>query len=474
MALTLNLVKGATTLQLNGNGYGLLEDYQPKSPQVDEKLLDRMMTGALNWQDMPTVTESIKLRVTAASVTALKNAINDIERMFLNTFRRKRLGTGERVFLAFTPSSGSTWRSEVLSGRVELQPKTLAVWQWDAKDIEIVVAWTRRFYWEADSETTLPLTNGNGSNVTTGLNVYNANDGSGSSPNQKHNYVEIAATDISGVLPAPALIEMTNTFGATARRVYLGHKAQGDPANWTHMLEAESATLNGTYAASAADADCSNDNKVTVTNVPVSAATLATWSITNTQAAYILSQWVRFIARFEDKPNDATCQLRLVLQDSTTTAVIGQTDWTTLNTADNLQSLGTLMLSPNLQGQTTLGALKLVLQGKDSAGTGDFGLDFIGLMPVEGGTGFRYLKPIDETNVSVPASTGVLVDNPIDGAEPFVEGRQDVYAGYGGPLLLVPGVVNRLYLLHDGGDASAAINRVLSVKVKYRPRVLTV
>jgi hypothetical protein len=68
----------------------------------------------------------------------------------------------------------------------------------------------------------------------------------------------------------------------------------------------------------------------------------------------------------------------------------------------------------------------------------------------------------------------VLVDNPIESAEPFVEGRQDVYAGYGGPLMLVPNSLNRLYFLHDGSDGTAAINRGLSVVVKYRPRVVTV
>lgn len=473
MALTLNLVKGATTLQLNGGGYGLLEDFQPKPPKFDTRTLEQIISGSL--PDL-TVAESVKVRVTGATVAAIQSAINAIERMLtLDAPRRQRLGTGDQVFLKFTPSGGATtWRSEILRGRVDLLPKTLAVWQWDAKDTEILVTWERRFYWESDTLTALPLTNGNGSNVTTGLNVYNASDGSGSSPNKKHNYVEIAAADVAGVLPAPVFLQLTNSFAATARRFYVGHKAQGDPANWTHILEAESATLNATYAASAADADCSNGNKVTVTNVSTSEVTLATWTITNTQAGYMLSQWIRFIARFEDKPNNSTCQVRLTLQDSTTTAIIGRTDWTTLNSSDVLQALGTLMLSPNLQGQSTLGALKLVLSAKDSAGTCDFGLDFLALMPIESGQGFRYLKPIDETLVSVPASTGVLVDNAVESVEPFVEGRQDVFAGYGGPLMLVPGSLNRLYFLHDGGDASAAITRLLSIVVKYRPRVLTV
>jgi hypothetical protein len=55
-----------------------------------------------------------------------------------------------------------------------------------------------------------------------------------------------------------------------------------------------------------------------------------------------------------------------------------------------------------------------------------------------------------------------------------MDGFQDVYAGYGGRIMLVPGQINRLYFHHDGASGDGAIERVLSVVVKYRKRVLTV
>jgi len=476
MAITLNLVKASTTLALNGGStYTLLEEYQPRV-QLTSEQMDAVLAGTLNPKNQPTVTDSIKLRVTAASIAALQTAIHDIEKIFVDAYRRNRTMTGDRVFMKFTPSGGaSAYRSEILTGRVETLPKTLAVWQWDAKDIEIIVAWTRRFFLEKDSETTAPLTNGNGSNLTTGLNLFNCNDGSGSSPNKRNNYAEIAAADVTGVLPTPARIEITHTFAANAaRRFYIAHKAQGTPASFTHILEAEDASLNATYAASAVDANASGGNTVNVTNVPAAVATLATWTINSTQAGYILSNWVQVLARFSTLPTNSTIKVRLTLKDSTSGAIIAQTDYTTLSAADYLQQLASLEMSPAIEGQTTPGAMKLLLEAKDAAATGDFGLDFIQLSPAEGGNGFRLLKPVDETLVSVAASTGVLTDNMIDGSGPTIESQQQVYQGYGGPIMLQPGVLQRLYILHDSTNASAVITRSISLIVKFRERVLTV
>jgi len=62
----------------------------------------------------------------------------------------------------------------------------------------------------------------------------------------------------------------------------------------------------------------------------------------------------------------------------------------------------------------------------------------------------------------------------IDGSGPTIESQQQVYQGYGGPIMLQPGVLQRLYILHDSTNASAVITRSISLIVKFRERVLTV
>ena len=284
--------------------------------------------------------------------------------------------------------------------------------------------------------------------------------------------MDIAAADLPGELPTPAYIEITNTYSDAARRMYVGHKTQGDPENFDQILEAESATL-GTGVAAAVCASCSNGNTANVTNVPATVRTLFTWSITDVQAAYALSQWLRPVARFSTVPNNSTCKARLTLKDSVTGAVVAQSEYQALDNANELQTLPALLLSPEQAGQITPGAMLLLLEAKDSAATCDFSLDYVDLMPIEAGMGFRFYKPIDETVVSIPATTGVITDNQIDGSL-FIESRQTVYVAFGGPILLVPRRLNRLCFHRDNGSGVAAVAATMGVKIYIRQRSLTI
>lgn len=463
---------GATTINLAGSPQRLIE-YQPRSASLTDSMRARLFTGSRDLYDEPTVIESARVILTGtqAVIQATFQSIQHMLRVVAP--RRYQTRSGQRVFLVWL-ADGLTGanRGEILYGSVEYASKQSMQFGW-AKwgQVEVIIVWKRRLF-EKNSETAIPLTNGNGTDTTAGLNVYSCNDGTGVSPNKLNNYVEIKAADVIGVLPAPVRLELSNTYGTALRRIYVAHKAQGTATSFAHVLECEAATLNATYCVDTLTASTSGGHTVVTTNVPAAATTLMTWTITATQAGYALSQWIRTLIRFSTLPSNSTIYVRLILQDSGSTAILAQTDWQLLNNTDYLQPLPTLELSPNLQGQTTPGAMKLVLQAKDAAAVGDFSADFIQLSPVEMATGFRWLKPIDETLVTVAATTGVLTDNMIDGGL-YTESVQGVYRSYGGPIMLLPGVLQRIYLLMDGAS-DAAIARLLSVKAYYRPRVETV
>lgn len=468
MAITLTLV-GSATVDFLGSGYGLLEDFQPKQPNLDGATLLRALSGDPALERSLTIVESFRVRITGANVAALKTNINAIERLlFVEAGRRRATQQGQRVFLTYKPSGGATtYRSEVVGGRVEFLQRSLAVWQWDALDTEIRVYIERKYFWEENSETTLPLTNANGSSTTSAIAVYNHNDAGATDDN----FVQIAAADAAGVLPCPFRIEIINTYGTALRRVYIAHKASGTPASFTHILEAESATLNATYVTAGADAACSNGNKAAIVNVPASVATLFTWTLSTTQAGYIKNQWIRPILRFSVLPNNATCSARFTIKDSTTGAILYQTDYQLLSNADYLQALPEFFLSQNLQGQATSGAIDILLDMKDSAATCDMTLDFVQLSPIEAGNGFRFLKPIDESLVTIAATTGKINDNMIDDGL-YIESRQGIYQALGGPILCVPNALQLLYFLCDGAS-DAAIARTITVNLYIRPRFLT-
>ena len=65
----------------------------------------------------------------------------------------------------------------------------------------------RAAIWDGELEE-LKQSNLNGANLTGGINVYNCNDASGSSPNKRCNYVDYAAADVDGDLPAPIHLQM--------------------------------------------------------------------------------------------------------------------------------------------------------------------------------------------------------------------------------------------------------------------------
>lgn len=471
MTHILNLVSGAVTVTLN-SAAKKVRNYTPVTPALDDDTLDALLNGSLSAAQVPHVTESAVIIIQETSVALLITAIHTLEKILMvDAPRRLRTGQGPQVFVKFQPTSGSLNRSEVFKGSLTWTQDSIRETRWGQFVADVTLAWERQYFWEADAEVQLTLTNGNGTDNTTGLPVYNTNDGSGSSPTKRHNYAEIDAAEALSPLPAPLRLAVTNTYGTALRRLYVALKAQGTPASFTHILEAESATL-GTGVASAVDAASSNGNTANVTNVPAAERTLFTFAISSAQAAFVLSQWIRTLLRFSTLPNDATLYMRLTLKDTTSGAMLSQTPWQLMNTADYLQPLPPLMLSPNLQGQAAPGALQLVLSGKDAAGTVDFGLDFIALLPIEAANGFRFLRPIDEALVNVPATTGLITDDGITGAI-YVESTQGTYRGYGGPLMLIPGVLQRLYFLCDG-SGDAAIARSLSIKAFYRPRVLTV
>lgn len=456
------LVRGTDEISLDFGEYGVTE-YNRRVAEV----------GGVG-ERVANVDEALKLVITGATDENIVNSIQKAGRWLIDARRRERIGTGDRVYIQYTPEkSDVTWQAEILKGRLEvLNREGFRSISGGGRIFRAGLGFTRRGAWEASSLVQLPLSNCNATRTTDNAPVYNANDLNGSSPTQRCNYVDIAAADIPGELPTPAYIVITNTYSDAARRLYVGHKVQGDPDSFTHILEAESATL-GTGVSAVVCASCSNGNTANVVNIPATVRTLFTWTLSATQAAYVLSQWVRPLARFSTVPNNSTCKARLTLKDSTTGAIVAQSEYQALNNTDELQTLPALLLSPEQAGQVTPGAMQLLFEAKDSAATGDFSLDYLDLAPVEAGIGFRFYKPVDESLVSVPATTGTITDNQIDGSL-FVESRQTVYVGFGGPIMLVPRRLNRLYFHRDNASGVAAVAATMGVKVYARQRALTI
>ncbi len=105
--------------------------------------------------------------------------------------------------------------------------------------------------------TELPLTNLNGSNITGGIQIYNCNDQTGTSPNRRCNYVQISGDDIEGEIPAGCRITVA---GDAFTNAYYG---AGNDYDLTLQTTLEGETLGGGAAHS--DSSCSGGSYTSLT-----------------------------------------------------------------------------------------------------------------------------------------------------------------------------------------------------------------
>ena len=152
MAAALKLVYGDTTVDLSSGDYAA--SFTPR-----------------DGGSRLTVTESARVRIQASSLANMQTDIRNINNAIAAADRRRKTGIGDKVYVTFQESGDAdVYRSEIwaerpneLPGRVDIIEPTM----WDriftAFVAQVNVMWSRRNYWEGDSETELSLSNGSGS-----------------------------------------------------------------------------------------------------------------------------------------------------------------------------------------------------------------------------------------------------------------------------------------------------------------------
>lgn len=133
-----------------------------------------------------TVTESAIIGISASSASDLSDAVRDIQRAFELANRRYDTQTGGRVYIKFQPDGYSAaYRSEIVrpatgedAASIDYDGDVLGG-NWAAKEITAVLTWTRKDYWEANSETELELSNQLTAATTGGISVYNVHQTTG-------------------------------------------------------------------------------------------------------------------------------------------------------------------------------------------------------------------------------------------------------------------------------------------------------
>lgn len=447
--MSLQIASG-TPLDLQANGYRVLDGFYPESPGGASK----------------TVTDRVEVWIEGSSGTVRLSMLNAIQAAL--DYARGHQQRQDCAWFNFgIDETATVFRTKIIEGVVLYNARLLAHWRRGRVKVEIII--THEPFWEGP-ETQIPLTNVNGTNVTSGLKVYNCNDLVGTAPNKRANYVEIAASAISGDLPAPAKLTLLNNYNNSANLydIWIGHNFT-DPANALWNLEAEDAS-GGTPVV---DAACSGGDKSTVSLSSDAELDLLTWSLSSVMVSAAKGKYVHALMRVVGSASISmywTIRWRVKLKWGVTTIWQSEQVQPSDLRALGLRDLFEFRLPPWLEGMGSLDALSLVLTGQrtDETVIEDSSIDYLQLLPADG---FRYIT----SNGYGVAYNSRAIDDGINGQTYRDNGadaaRVGIFSTYGEPIQLEPNKLQRLYfLMHSDTYGEAEIARTLSVKASYRPR----
>lgn len=437
------ITDGTSTISLTTADV-MLNHYVPQSPR-------RIGPGVLDYEP---VSEEIEITIMGESTTAAQATINFIERLLVAAIHRHLSGIGKRVYLQYQPIDDETlWRAELRDGVLRLRDRAMTTF--GQAVIEATISVVRVPWWEGD-ETALPLSNGNGSDNTSGLTIYNHDDaGSG-----HDNWGQIGADVVAGVLPTPVKLTLTNNTGASQnyRTFYLANNAFSTPGSFTHMIEGESAT--GGTVDTLAEASSGEFVYITVGTGELS------FTLSSTLLAKCAGRYFRLIARFYVVAS-AGAYVTPLIRDTNGLIDLYEGDEVLLPTSGQLVDLGALPLPPG--GYNDNWASQLLVLKLRSATSQQLSLDYLQLTPLDS---YRVIK---QRGYQV-ANGSLVVDDGIDGLTYLREGGKDepIYTTYGQPLHIFPSSnPQRLIILHDEFSSSPPAN-TFSVTAVYRPRRVTI
>lgn len=451
MTQVLYLTYGSTTIDFQAGGYKLLDPFYPEVPTDPARA---------EWDDGYTLTERFDIRIDGSDSERVTR-LQAIRHAF-NYAREHKYGSAGTWLYYGIDEDADVYRARVVEGVAMHRQTIYRDWRHDFVYVSVVLE--RRAYWEG-ALAQIPITNTNGTDNTAGLNIYNCNDGSGTSPNDRVNYCEISADDVIGDMPAPAKLVITNNYNVASAmsRIWIGHNHH-DPENFVWNYEAEDATLMGGVTPDV-DPSASGGYDVEFTLANMTETDIMTFSLTADQLSAAGGQYVHAFLRHS--PSSMKFRIRLDWDS----VPIWQTDQVIRDYNENLGLLDlfTFRLPPWLENVSDLDTIDLVVTAqRTDYVTSLIGVDFLMLLPADS---WRFISAVDahidyESRIIDDGPSGeVYRDNGSD------EGRVGMLSTWGEGIMLEPGKDQRLYFLtHSRSAGTAEIARSISLKVYYRPR----
>jgi len=281
------------------------------------------------------------------------------------------------------------------------------------------------------------------------------------------NYVHIDSAIITGNVPVPLRITATNNdAGADLETLWINANINSSPEEFPYILEAEDSDTGSDTANAGA---CGGQYRIL--DVTTTDAKLTAWTLPSQMLAAAGGAYFRVFARFWDSTDITNVKLSLKLYYAGSLIYDGgqvEYDDTYATTVDLIREVDTIQLPPGREVGTPAN-LELQLWGDSSTvSTETIKLDCLFIMPLDG---YRKFK-----SISGVVQNSVLIDDPTNEAyyQEVSSQRVPEIIGFGNPIIATPGKDIRLYFLQNSEtDAKADVDRAMSIRCYFRPRVAT-
>lgn len=400
-----------------------------------------------------TVTENLHIAL-RGSTSSIRNTIKALEDYLVKINRHSREGIGQPHYLRMYDQNDSSYRySHLLSAHLEGLPDTLLYKETGSLAIDLIV--TRENFWDSD-EIALPLSNSTGTDVTSGLTIFNH------AAETYENYCTIDTSGLGSDFPPPMRLEFTNLYSSNLLGDLwmgaFGLDSEGEFPN----LQFEIAT--GTAGSLVMDSSASNGSYFSATWTAAGWQTLTTLLISSSTLQDCDGRWFLPILRLHTDPSIANLQLRLAITAGAST--IFESPAKTISTTQCFALFTPIQLPmgdlPKLSASTPYTVNLQALC--PSSGSYALQLDWLGFLPQDL---FTYYQ-----SIAGAAQSDVITDDGFSGKVATNRSYAELitHRRVGSPPLLVGKHSTRLYLFMVSLANKAETARAISLKAWYRKR----
>lgn len=442
MTVGLQISDETTTVDLNDGSYLEVMEFDPGSGDVSAENIDGYIKLYING------TKS-QVQAEVAAIQKILQAAVDFSGVTGGGALYSSLN--KTVYLKYrTDGTETYYRSELVKVSYSITPETIEILNFDCGGVFYNIDFTRKNWWEG-AETQVQLSTTTTSATTNAVTVYNPYNGSGN----VENYAQIDSAQVTGDLPTPTRIEMTNTYADASllQFVWIGQ-------NYTNPT-----TLNTILPIAGST---SSETIIVPSGVET---TLANWTLEDALISAAAGRYYKFMPAFTTGLlGNQNYRYRIKF---TAGILFWQSSYTKLDSSYDIgiRDLFTVAIPPALAGLASLEGFDLALSVYQETGfTRAITIDYAQLLPVDG---YQYVYSRGTAQNERIVLDGFDKMNYQDNGSGLLKLPYITTGGM--PIMLQPGRTQRLYFMqHTNVGSGHYVAETLAVKVYIRPRRLTV